>query len=105
MNRFEMIDAIYTFILESFTECYWRDASKYNYFSTNFATYDNYNDFMLYQELILYTKTITDLVSIIHVKNMIGKDIKVMDCEHMYPDLSHAILFDTDGSLIICNKI
>lgn len=103
MDRFEIIDKLYNFIITRFDMYHWKDASKYNYFRNNFARYDSYNDFKLCQEIILGTKNYDELSSLIVIISMI-ENIKIMDCGHMFPYFSHAILFDTDGSLIITNR-
>lgn len=105
MDRFEMIDILYTFITERFDRWHWKSASKYNYYRTKFADYNSYNDFLLCQELTLYSKTYEELLLLMNIKDMIEQNgIKVMDSDRMFPDPSHVVLFDTDGSVIISNE-
>ena len=105
MDRDDLINILYNFIVDRFNQYYWKSASKYKYSSTDFAQYDSYNDFCLTQEIILYGKSYQELVFLISIKNMIEDDgINIMESRYMLPKLGYGILFNNDGKLIIYNK-
>lgn len=106
MDRSEMIDSIYHFIMKHFDIYYWKTARKYNYFNIDFAKYNSYNDFMLCQEITLYTKSDDELVFLYTLMKLIdSNNIEVMDSNRMHPEISRCFIFDKDGNVIIANDI
>ena len=103
MNRYDLIDYLYNFITTTFNYGYWKSASKYNYSSTKFAQYNNYNDFCLVQEMVLNEKSNQELVFLVGIVNNINK-IKFMNTNNMRPSEAYVIVFETDGSLVIHNE-
>jgi hypothetical protein len=105
MNRSEIIDLLYKFILESFPRYKWKSASKYLYSSTSFARFDTYNDFLLCQELSLYSKSLSELRFIVTLKDQIvNNNIKIMNTHNMLPHTGYGMLFDLEGEIIITNN-
>lgn len=103
MDREDLVDYLYNFINTTFNHGYWKSANKYNYSSTKFSRYDNYNNFCLFQELILNSKSHNELLLLFDIVNNINQ-IKILNTNNMRPSKAYGIVFDTDGSLIIHTK-
>lgn len=105
MDRDDLIDILYNFIISTFSDYYWKSATQYSYSSTDFAIYNSYNDFCFFQEMVLYSKSDKELLLLINIKEMIETlKINVMESRYMLPSKGYSFVFDTNGSLIICDK-